>query len=198
MAAHIRRRPFLAALVAVLLIAVLVLGGRAAWRLGVRLLGPPPPPRQVDVALIADWMSVPYVGRAYRVPQREIWQALGVEPEGRQRRPLRDIASETGRSTDETLLLVRGTVQAWQDSHPEPPPPPDAPSPPPMLPEEKPGNGRPGGDGKPSEGKPADGKPGGDLPSRRLSTASWPAPRPAVSQHSVSRMACATVHDDPA
>ena len=150
----------LAAIVALLLVGVLVLGGRSAWRLGARLLGPPPPPRQVDVALIADWMSVPYIGRAYRVPPPELYKALGIEAEGRQRRPLREIATETGRSTDETLRIVRETVQGWQDAHPEPTPP-GAPSPPPMLPEvEKPGNGRPGGAEKPAGRRPSEGEIG--------------------------------------
>lgn len=186
-------------LVAVLLIAVLVLGGRSAWRLGVRLLGPPPPPRQVDVALIADWMSVPYVGRAYRVPQRELWEVLGVEPEGRQRRPLREIATETGRTTDETLRLVRETVQAWQDGHPEPPPPPDAPAPPPMLPEpEKPGDGRPGGGGKPSGRLPSHAQPDVDLSDGSPTIASGWAPQPSDSPHTISRATWTPHHDDPA
>ena len=124
------RRPFLVALVAVALVVVLVLGGRAAWRLGYRLLGPPPPPRQTDVALIADWMSVPYVSRAYRVPEPELYRALDVAPEGRRMRPLREVARETGRGTDEVLAIVRETVTSWQASHPGPPTPIGAPAPP--------------------------------------------------------------------
>jgi hypothetical protein len=140
---RLRRRPFLVAGVVVALIVVLVLGGRAAWRLGHRLLGPPPPPRQTDVALIADWMSVPYVGRAYRVPEPELYRALGVEPEGRRTRPLREIARRTGRSSDEVLEVVRETVSAWQEAHPGRPTPVGAPSPPPMVPRSK--DGEPGG-----------------------------------------------------
>jgi hypothetical protein len=152
----VRRRPYLIAAVALLLVVVMVFGGRAAWRLGNRLLGPPPPPRQTDVALIAEWMSVPYIGRAYRVPEPELFRALGTEPEGHRMRPLREIARETGRSTDEVLVIVRETVTTWQASHPGPPTPIGAPSPPPLLP---PGqrDGGPGG--------PRDGAPGGARPS---------------------------------
>lgn len=182
-----------------LLIAVLVLGGRAAWRLGVRLLGPPPPPRQVDVALIADWMSVPYVGRAYRVPQRELWQVLGVEPEGRQRRTLREIATETGRTTDETLRLVRETVQAWQDGHPEPPPPPDAPAPPPMLSnDEKPGDGRPSGAGKPSGALPGHDQPGIQSPTGWSAVAVRSASEPSMRPRTISSLTWTPPYVDPA
>jgi hypothetical protein len=134
---RLKRRPYLVAGIAIALVVVLVFGGRAAWRLGYRLLGPPPPPRQTDVSLIADWMSVPYVSRAYRVPEPELYQALGIEPEGRRMRPLRAIAHETERSTDDVLTIVRETVTAWQQTHPGPstpigaPPPPLPPTPPP-------------------------------------------------------------------
>jgi hypothetical protein len=127
--AVVRRRPYLVAGVALLLVIVVVLGGRAAWRLGHRLLGPPPP-RQTDVSLIADWMSVPYIGRAYRVPEPELYGALGVVPEGHRMQPLRDVAQETGRSSDEVLAVVRETVTTWQASHPGRPTPVGAPTPP--------------------------------------------------------------------
>lgn len=130
MASQIRRRPILAGIIAVLLVIVLLFGGRAAWRLGARLLGPPPPPRQTDVSLIADWMSVPYISRVYRVPRPELYRVLGPEPDGRDRRSLREWAQEQGRSSDEIVHLVQETVLAWQATHPErsrPSPPPDAP-----------------------------------------------------------------------
>ena len=130
MSALVRRRPYLVAGVALLLVIVVVLGGRAAWRLGHRLLGPPPPPRQTDVSLIADWMSVPYIGRAYRVPEPELYRALGVVPEGHRMQPLRDVAQEIGRSSDEVLAVVRETVTTWQATHPGPPTPIGAPAPP--------------------------------------------------------------------
>jgi hypothetical protein len=124
MTRQIRRRPVIAGIIAVLLIVVLLFGGRAAWRLGSRLQGPPPPPRQTDVSLIADWMSVPYISRAYRVPPPELYKALGVEPGDRERRSLREIASTSGRSSDEVLQIVRDVVLEWQSSHPNPPRPP--------------------------------------------------------------------------
>lgn len=145
---RLKRRPYLIAGVTVALIVVLVFGGRAAWRLGQRLLGPPPPPRQTDVALIADWMSVPYVSRAYRVPEPELYRALGVEPEGRRVRPLRQIARDSGRTSDEVVTTVRETVSAWQEAHPGRPTPVGATPPPlPPTPQPKPRDGPPDGRG---------------------------------------------------
>lgn len=142
---RLRRRPVLIAGVVVALFVVLVFGGQAAWRLGRRLMGPPPPPRQTDVALIADWMSVPYVSRAYRVPEPELYRALGIEPgEGRGRRaPLREVARETGRSSDEVLAVVRETVGAWQATHPGPPTPIGATPPPLPVPKTRDGQDGP-------------------------------------------------------
>lgn len=118
----IQRRPYLIASITLALILVVLFGGLAAWRLARRMAGSPPPPRQADVSLIADWMSVPYVSRAYRVPESELYAALGVDREGRQVQSLRELAQETGRSRDEVVTIVRETVSAWQAAHPRPGP----------------------------------------------------------------------------
>ncbi len=123
MAAFASRRSWLIAALAIALIIALIVGGRGAMRLYFRLTGPPPPPRQTDVSAIADWMTLPYVGRAYRVPEPELGRALGITPEGRRTRTLAQIASETGRSSDEVVEIVRATVTEWQAAHPEPPRP---------------------------------------------------------------------------
>ncbi len=117
-----RGRALVVAGVAVALLVVLVFGGRAAWRLAHRLAGPPPPPRQTDVTQIASWMSLPYISRAYRVPEPELYRALDVDREGRRMRSLDDIAAETGRSPDEIVEVVRATVTTWQETHPRPGP----------------------------------------------------------------------------
>lgn len=146
MPALVARRPWLIAAISLGLIVAVLLGGRAAWRLGRRLMGPPPPQRQTDVAQIADWMSVPYVSRAYRVPEDEIYRALGTRPEGRRMRPLRQIAEEAGRTPDEVVEIVRQTVTAWQAEHPRPPP-------------GEPGSRRDGGEPKPGGPGLSPGKP---------------------------------------
>ena len=132
MAALVTRRRYLVAFVAVAFVVTLACGGRAAWRLYHRLTGPPPPPRQTDVSMIAGWMSVPYVGRTYRVPPPELYRALGVSPEGHRATTLDAIALETGRSSAEVLGIVRTTVESWQEANPPPErggPRPDRPKP---------------------------------------------------------------------
>jgi hypothetical protein len=114
-----RRRSWLIAALSIALVIALLLGGRGAMRLYFRMTRPPPPPRQTDVSAIADWMTVPAIGRAYRVPEPEIYRALGVSPE-RRTYTLADLASETGRSSDDVVAIVRDTVTAWQASHPAP------------------------------------------------------------------------------
>lgn len=117
-----RRRYLIAAALAVAVVLLVVVGGGAAWRLGHRLLGPPPHPRQTDVSAIAGWMSVPYVGRAYRVPADELYRALSIEESGRHRQSLDAIAQATGRGSDEVLGIVRQTVTDWQATHSRPKP----------------------------------------------------------------------------
>ena len=88
MATFAPRRSWLIAALAIALTVALLVGGRGAMRIYFRLTGPPPPPRQTDVSAIAEWMTVPYVARAYRVPEPELGRALGITPEGRRTRTL--------------------------------------------------------------------------------------------------------------
>jgi hypothetical protein len=115
MAAFIQRRRYLIAVVVAFAVALLV-GGRSAWRLSHRLTGPPPP-RQTNVSSIAGWMTIPYVSRVYRVPESELYDALGIAPQGHRTSTLDDLARETGRSPADVLEIVRGTVLAWQATH---------------------------------------------------------------------------------
>jgi hypothetical protein len=114
------RRPLLIAALAAGLILALVIGGRAAWRLGHRFDRPPPVPRQTDVTQIAGWMSARYVARAYRVPPRVLFEALGVSPEDHGARSFDAIAAQTGRSSEDVLAIVQTTVATWQEEHPPP------------------------------------------------------------------------------
>lgn len=119
MATFIRRRPYLIAVVVVAFAVALLVGGRSAWRLSHRLTGPPPP-CQTDVSTIAGWMTIPYVSHAYRVPEPELYDALGIAPQGHRTSTLDHLARETGHSSADVLDIVRGTVLAWQATHPGP------------------------------------------------------------------------------
>ena len=74
---------------------------------------------------IRPWMSVPYVSRSYRVPPHVLYQAIGLSPAPRDRRPLREIAREQNRPVDALILELQDAINAErQQRHPPPPPPP--------------------------------------------------------------------------
>jgi hypothetical protein len=107
----------------VLAVVGIVVAGSFAYRLYQRRGRPPPPPRQTEVALIASWMTVPYIARGYRVPPDEIFRGLGIPPQGNERKSLNELGSAYGRSPGELVAAVQAIVQDWQASHPSPPKP---------------------------------------------------------------------------
>ena len=75
---------------------------------------------------IRPWMSVPYIAHAYGVPRPILFEALGIPPDRRDRRPIMRIAREQGRPVD----LVIGDLMAAIRTYRLPPPPPVPPVPP--------------------------------------------------------------------
>jgi hypothetical protein len=75
---------------------------------------------------IRPWMSVPYVSRSYRVPPHVLYQAIGLSPEPRDRRPLREIALGQNRPVDALILELQDAINA-ERSHPGQPQPPPSP-----------------------------------------------------------------------
>ena len=78
---------------------------------------------------IRPWMSIGYVAHSYRVPPWVLEQALGLPPQP-DRRPLRQIAREQGRSVDEVIAILQNAII---HSRPPYPPPTKAPPPRPEL-----------------------------------------------------------------
>jgi len=76
---------------------------------------------------IRAWMSVGYVARSYRVPPPVLYQALGVDPQPHDRRPLREIARRQNRSVEAVILDLQNAIEHFRQSPPPqfPPPPPD-------------------------------------------------------------------------
>jgi hypothetical protein len=73
---------------------------------------------------IRPWMSLPYVAHSYRVPPYILYEALGITPSPRDRRPIREIAKEQNRSVDEVILDLQNAIARERASHPAGPPPP--------------------------------------------------------------------------
>ncbi len=69
---------------------------------------------------IRPWMSVPFIAHTHHVPARILYQAIGLEPEPHDRRPLRMIAREQHRPVDDVVRdLERALVNAGH-VHPAP------------------------------------------------------------------------------
>ncbi len=69
---------------------------------------------------IRPWMSVGYVAHSYRVPAPVLYQAIGVEPTPRDRRPLRKIAAEQNRSVDILISELQHAIIEFRRSHQAP------------------------------------------------------------------------------
>ena len=76
---------------------------------------------------IRPWMNVGYIAHSYRVPPWVLHQALGL-PSKPDRRPIRQIAREQGRSVDQVIAILEAAIV-----HSRPPYPPPAAAPPPEL-----------------------------------------------------------------
>jgi hypothetical protein len=68
---------------------------------------------------IRPWMSVGYIAHSYRVPPWVLTQSLGLPP-GPDRRPLREIARDQGRSVDEVIAVLQNAIIHSRPPYPPP------------------------------------------------------------------------------
>ena len=95
--------------------------------------GRPPPHGKVetDVELIRDWMTVSFISKMYRVPEREIFDALNVSPLGSHDKSLKVLNNDYYPDKNGFVMdTVKATILAFQASHPPPDSAPTAVSPP--------------------------------------------------------------------
>ena len=87
----------------------------------------PPPPGKVetDVELIRDWMTVSFIARMYRVPEKDIFEALNIPPQGKHEKSLKDLNKDYYPAKDG---YVMDTVKATILAHQTPLPPDSAPA----------------------------------------------------------------------
>ena len=69
---------------------------------------------------IRPWMSVGYVAHSYRVPPPVLYQAIGLEPTPRDRRPLKEIAARQNRPVDTLISELRDAIVSFRRDHPPP------------------------------------------------------------------------------
>jgi hypothetical protein len=79
------------------------------------------PRRQVDEP-IQPWMTVPYIARSYRVPSAACYQALGLPPMPRDRRPLVAIARAQNRPVSQLIADLQKAIAQYRLAHPTPHP----------------------------------------------------------------------------
>lgn len=84
---------------------------------------------------IRPWMTLGYIAHSYSVPPYVLAKALGLPPKP-DRRPIRVIARDQGRSVDEVIGTLQDAIV-----HVRPPYPPPGP-PPPLIEEQGPPPGR--------------------------------------------------------
>ncbi len=90
---------------------------------------------ETDVELIREWMTIPFISRAYYIPEKILFDALDISPIANHEKSLEDINRDYFPDKDGYVLeLVKATVLAHQppptpDSAPTAVAPPIAPSP---------------------------------------------------------------------
>jgi hypothetical protein len=116
----------------ILVIGLIILGilftiffGMRAFRAFRKFNGHRPPPQgkmETDVDLIRDWMTISFISRTYRVPEKDFFDALNITPLGSHDKSLKDLNHDYYPDKDGFVLdTVKATILAHQ-----PPSPPDA------------------------------------------------------------------------
>jgi hypothetical protein len=73
---------------------------------------------ETDVELIRDWMTVSFISKMYRVPERDIFDALNVSPLGSHDKSLKDLNDDYYPDKDGFVMeTVKATILAFQASH---------------------------------------------------------------------------------
>ena len=81
---------------------------------------PPLPPAdsgqiETDADLIRDWMTLPYISRTYRVPEKLLFDALDVPARGNEEKSLAQLNEEYSPQAPGIVLeVVKGAVRAHQ------------------------------------------------------------------------------------
>ncbi len=75
---------------------------------------PPPIPRQTDVTLIQEWMTVPFIARSYRVPENELFEYLKIDSQTDRRLNLVSLSAKKGLSTHALISQIQKYITQFQ------------------------------------------------------------------------------------
>jgi hypothetical protein len=114
-----------------LVIGLIILGTLFIVFFGIRVAhafkkfdGHRPPPHgkvETDVELIRDWMTVSFISKMYRVPEKDIFDALNVSPLGSRDKSLKDLNDDYyPDKVGFVMETVKAAILAFQASHPLP------------------------------------------------------------------------------
>lgn len=103
------RRQQLALIAALLALGfgMVALFGLRAARSYDRLQCESPPDALADAADIRGWMTLPYIARAYRVPEDMLYQALALPKQGNERLSVKQIVATYGRDPQATREQIQ-------------------------------------------------------------------------------------------
>jgi hypothetical protein len=76
--------------------------------------------RQHQDEPIAGWMRVGYVANSYHVPPPVLNRAIGLAPEARDRRPLKEIAESQNRPFEELKAELEKAIADFRKTNPPP------------------------------------------------------------------------------
>ena len=121
-----RVRPSSLAITIVLLLAgaVLVLGSVLYAQAQYRTL--PHPISTVARApgeTVRPWMTLPFIARAYHVPEPVLLRALGIDRQQADHHSLEEIADAQRTSTDSVITALRAAIHEYHGAHPPTPTP---------------------------------------------------------------------------
>ncbi len=79
---------------------------------------PHPISRQSNVALIEDWMTLPYISRTYQIPEPKLVEALGLKEVPNRSQSIKTIAEKNHKNPAELLNQIRTGITEFQKLHP--------------------------------------------------------------------------------
>jgi len=77
----------------------------------------PPVPRQTNVELIQEWMTLPYVSRTYGVPFKDLREGLKLSPNENERESIKDLAKSLNIESAVFIDELQVVITRFQDSH---------------------------------------------------------------------------------
>ncbi|MCB0191278.1 MAG: hypothetical protein KDJ65_04985 [Anaerolineae bacterium] len=107
--------------IGLLVVGLLLIGffGLRAARSYIRIQQTGLEPGVTDVEAIRGWMTVPYIAKAYEVPETFIFEQLGIPAEGNGKKSLRDLNREQMAGEQGTIVeTVKAAIRLYQADHP--------------------------------------------------------------------------------